>query len=108
MGRRSPPASLLSVVVLVPFLPACHKKIEPQECAAMLDRYIDMVVDKDLTDRHVPPEQIAAVRETKKAAKKAEASYVGVEERCENEVTHKEYECAMASKTADEWEACIE
>ena len=74
----------------------------------MLDRYIDMVVEADLAARHVPPEQVAAVRETKKQAKKAEASYVHVEEKCRNEVSRSEYECAMASKNADEWEACIE
>jgi hypothetical protein len=74
----------------------------------MLDRYIDMVVEADLTQRQVPPEQVAAMRERKKAAKKAEANYAHVEEKCQREVTRKEYECAMASKNADEWEACIE
>jgi len=99
---------VFSALVLVPLLPACHKKIEPQECTAMLDRYIDMVVEADLTQRQVPPEQVAAMRERKKAAKKAEANYAHVEEKCQREVTRKEYECAMASKNADEWEACIE
>jgi hypothetical protein len=93
---------------MLPLEPACQKKIDPSECRAMLDRYIDMVVDADIAARHVPPEQVAGVREAKKAAKKAEASYMHVETRCQAEVTRKEYDCAMAAKNADEWEACIE
>jgi hypothetical protein len=86
----------------------CHKKIRPEECAAMLDRYIDMVVAADPAVRNVPPAQASAVRETKKAAKKAEANYAHVQGRCESEVSRGEYDCAMAAKNADEWEACIE
>jgi hypothetical protein len=104
MARRA----FFSLVGFLSFMPGCHKKIEPQECVVMLDRYIDMVVSADLGARNVPPSQVAAVRETKKAAKKAEANYVHVQSRCEAEVTRNEYDCAMASKNADEWEACIE
>jgi len=108
MGRHPRDAALFPLLFLAPLLPACHKKIEPIECTAMLDRYIDMVVAADIAARHVPEAQIAAMRQTKKANKKAEANYVHVEEKCASEVTRKEYECAMASNNADEWEACIE
>jgi hypothetical protein len=110
MARRAPKtALLLSMLVLAsPLLPACHKKIKPEECVAMLDRYIDMVVAGDPALRNLPPGQSQAVHEMRKAAKKAEASYVHVQTQCESEVTRKEYDCAMAAKNADEWEACIE
>jgi len=74
----------------------------------MLDRYIDMVVAADPATKNLPPAQASAVREMKKAVKKAEASYGKVQTKCESEVTRGEYDCAMAAKNADEWEACIE
>jgi hypothetical protein len=102
-------ASILPLVALsVPGFLACAKKIEPDECGKMLDRYIDMVVATDPATQNLPPEQASAVREMKKAVKKAEASYMHVQTRCATEVTRKEYDCAMAAKNADEWEACIE
>jgi hypothetical protein len=107
MGRARETA-LFSLLAAAPLMTGCQKKIGPDECSTMLDRYIDMVVAQDMAARHVPPEQVAAVREMKKAAKKAEASYVHVQTRCESEVTRKEYDCAIAAKNADEWEACIE
>jgi hypothetical protein len=95
-------------LALITLLSACQKKIQPAECMSMLDRYIDMVVAADPTTKNLPPAQASAVREMKKAVKKAEASYRQVETRCETEVTRREYDCAMAAKNADEWEACIE
>jgi hypothetical protein len=94
--------------VALAFLLGCQRKIQPQECVAMLDRYIDMVVAADPATKNLPAAQASAVREMKKAVKKAEASYVRVQTQCESEVTRKEYDCAMAAKNADEWEACIE
>jgi hypothetical protein len=99
---------LAALALAIAFLPACQRKIQPQECVSMLDRYIDMVVAADPATKNLPPAQASAVREMKKAVKKAEASYVRVQTQCESEVTRKEYDCAMAAKNADEWEACIE
>jgi hypothetical protein len=88
---------------------ACRdKKIRPQECAQMLDYYIDMIALVDPAAKNLPPAQAAAVRETKKALKKAEARYTHAQAQCEADVTVKEYRCAMAAKNPDEWEACIE
>jgi hypothetical protein len=102
-------ATLCSLVALsLPLLPACREKIQPEECGKMLDRYIDMVVAADPATKNLPPEQASAVREMKKAVKKAEASYMQVQTKCASEVTRKEFDCAMAAKNADEWEACIE
>ncbi len=74
----------------------------------MLDRYIDMVALADPSTVNLPPEQASLLRETKKAFQKTDARYAQVETRCEAEVTRKEYDCAMAAKNANEWEACIE
>jgi hypothetical protein len=112
MARHPPEIADLSLVAslfaLASFFPACHKRIQPEECAAMLDRYVDMVVAGDPVLKNLPPGQALAVREMKKAAKKAEANYMHVQTQCESEVTRNEYDCAMAAKNPDEWEACIE
>ncbi len=74
----------------------------------MLDRYVDMIAEADPATQNLPPAQAAAVRETKKSLKKAEARYAHVQAQCESTVTRPEYECAMAAKNPDEWEGCIE
>jgi hypothetical protein len=101
MRRRAPALFALALC-------ACHAKILPQECTQMLDHYIDMVALADPAAQNLPPDQAAAVRETKKSLKKAEARYAHVQTQCESDVTRTEYECAMAAKNPDEWEACIE
>src|SRR5580704_2458695 len=72
MARRAPERAFFSLLVLASVLPACHRKIEPKECEAMLDRYIDMVMVADPALRSLPPGQALSVREMKKAVKKAE------------------------------------
>jgi hypothetical protein len=86
----------------------CGKKILPEECGQMLDRYIDMVALADPAAANLPPAQAAGVREATKSRKKAEARYTHAEAQCEANVTRKEYDCAMAAKNPDEWEACVE
>jgi len=87
---------------------ACHRKASPADCTQMLDRYIDMTLAADPMTRDLPPSQAAAAREIKKAVKKAEPSYAKVEKQCVAEVGRSEYDCAMAARNPDEWEACIE
>ena len=74
----------------------------------MMDHYLDMVVAADPSTQNLSPAQAAAVRQMKKAVKKAEPSYAQVQGQCQSEVTRHEYDCAMAAKNPDEWEACIE
>jgi hypothetical protein len=74
----------------------------------MLDHYIDMIALADPATQNLPPDQAAAAREMKRTLKKAEARYTHAQAQCESDVSRKEYECAMAAKNPDEWEACIE
>jgi hypothetical protein len=95
-------------IALALALLGCHRKVDPSDCTRMLDRYIDMVIDSDPASKNLSPPQAAAVRDMKKAVKKAEPTYARVEVQCRTEVSRSEYDCAMAAKTPDEWEACIE
>jgi len=89
-------------------LGACNRKVTKSECTEMLDHYLDMVIAADPATRNLPPSQAAAVRDMKRAVKKAERSYAQVEAQCETEVSRSEYDCAKKANIPDEWEACIE
>ena len=86
----------------------CHRKVTKPECTEMLDHYLDMVIAGDPSTRNLPPAQATAVREMKRAVKKADKSYAQVEAQCVTEVSRDEYDCAMKANISDEWEACIE
>jgi hypothetical protein len=100
------PRPLLLLALLL--ASACHRKASPAECTSMLDRYVDMTLAADPLTRDLPPAQAAAAREMKRAVKKAEPAYARAEKQCQTEVSRGEYDCAMAAKNPDEWEACIE
>jgi hypothetical protein len=104
---RPPVALLFGLAFTIPGA-ACHRKVTQADCTAMLDRYLDMVIAADPSTRDLPPAQATAVREMKRAVKKAERSYAQVQTQCETEVSKGEYECAMKANIPDEWEACIE
>jgi len=86
----------------------CHRKVTKDDCTRMLDRYLDMVIAADPATKSLPPAQATAVREMKRAVKKADKSYAQVETQCETEVSRDEYDCAMKAGVPDDWEACIE
>ncbi len=74
----------------------------------MLDHYLDMTIAADPMLAAMAPAQAAVVRDMKRELKKGEKSYRQVQEQCEAEVSRHEYDCAMGTKTPNDWEACIE
>jgi hypothetical protein len=88
-------------------LAGCDKKISSEECTRLLDKYLDMTIpDDDL--RGMPPSQASVIRDERKAASKAHPAYKKTHAQCTAEVSQKQYECAMATHNADEWQACID
>lgn len=79
-----------------------------EQCTAMLDHYIDMVIEGDPALVNLADAQKQAVREMKRAVKKGEPSYRRVHDQCAREVKKREYDCAMAAMNSNEWEACID
>jgi hypothetical protein len=67
---------------------ACSKKPGAEECRQMLDRYGTM--------RGGP------------TSKAANDGYRRAEAQCKDEVSRKEWDCAMEAGTPNDWEACIE
>ena len=70
---------------------ACSRGVTPEECAQMLDRYVEMTTPADAPSKKALP-----------------AAYRRAQQQCAREVTRREYACAMDAKTPNDWEACIE
>ncbi len=87
---------------------ACNGKATKEECAQMLDRYLDMTIAGDPTLADLSPEQARAAREMKKALRKNEPSYRRVAEECESSISKSELRCAMKAPTPETWQACID
>jgi hypothetical protein len=86
----------------------CGGKASKQDCEQMLDKYLDMVMAEEPDADKLPADQKKAVRDMKRAVRKAEPSYQKVFSQCEAEITKKEYRCAMAAGNANVWESCID
>jgi len=100
-------------LLFVPFaLPvaavACNGKATREECTQMLDKYLDITIAADPELASLPPAEANAAREMKKALRKGEPSYRRVEQKCEAEISKKEYRCAMKALNPDTWQACID
>ena len=77
------------------------------ECARVVDRYVDMKIDDDPEVARAAEGTRAAVREARLAKKKLEPSYAMRVEQCTREVDRSELECGMAAPSPNEWEACF-
>lgn len=86
---------------------ACNRKATREECNQMLERYVDMTIEPN-EGQNLTPAQIAAIRDMKKAIRKAEPHYGKVMNRCERELSRRQYDCAMKAGNANEWEACVQ
>lgn len=100
--------ALVTSAFALPAVMACDGKVTRAECTQMLDKYVEMVIAGDPALANLPPEEAQAVRETRKAAKKADPSFRKVEGQCEAEISRHEYRCAMKSFTPETWQACID
>src|SRR5690606_13896313 len=78
-GRgRGAVASRVTTIALVLLAVACRGKASRDECAEMLDKYLDMVIAQEPELAALPPDQAAAAREMKRVVRKSEPSYLRV------------------------------
>lgn len=87
---------------------ACNGKATRAECTQMIDKYVDMLVAGDPELANLPPAEMHAAREMKKALRKADPAYKRVQDQCESEISKSEYRCAMKAPTPETWQACID
>ncbi|MGC4079457.1 MAG: hypothetical protein QM702_20940 [Rubrivivax sp.] len=74
----------------------------------MIDKYVDLLVERDPELANLSPAEVHAAREMKKALRKSDPGYKRVQTQCETEISKSEYRCAMKAPTPETWQACID
>jgi len=90
------------VVLGLAFLPACRQKVSAAQCEALITRYAELVVRDTMPGA---PAQVVG-----EAQKRVREEAAGDENfrNCTTEIGPKEFNCAMAAKTPDAVEKCLE
>ena len=81
---------------------SCKEKVVQSDCEKLIDRYATLVVnerDRDASASTIKSEQ-AAFREEAKGDENFQS--------CVTKITRAEFNCAMAARTADAFEKCLE
>ncbi len=79
----------------------CSKPLQPNECKALLDRYVELLVHADHPD--AGGDEIVRLQ----AEARTEAAGDPAFARCSNEVSRSQYECAMQATNPDQLEQCL-
>jgi hypothetical protein len=75
-------------------------RVSPGECSQLFDRYIDLSIANDARLAGVTKDMIAAAKAQARAQKG---------DPCNDQVvTRKQYNCAMAARSAGEWQTCMQ
>ncbi len=107
VSRRGPLLLLITTGIGVPWGPlGCRGRASPEDCAALLERYVDLAVRESPGGSKLSPAQAAAVRDVERGLKRAEPSYRLVDDHCEA-IPRAEVSCAMGAETTRAWEACV-
>lgn len=80
----------------------CGRHASPAECAALLDRYVELLVREQ--DPQAPDAEIAKQKERTRAKAQTEPAFAS----CPDEVSAKGARCAMSAVKVDEFEKCLE
>lgn len=89
-------------ILPVLLLSGCREKINATQCEALVDRYAELVVLDKMPDA---PQEV--VRKEQKVVRDQANADEGFRN-CTTEVGPKEFACAMAAKTPDAIEKCLE
>jgi hypothetical protein len=87
---------------------ACDGKVTRAECTQVLDKYLGMVIAGEPGLGDVSPDEARAAREAEKESRERDPSFHRVEDKCEAELSRREYRCAMKAPTPETWQACID
>jgi len=85
-------------------LPLCgcrSPRVTPQECTALLDRYVEQLLRRD------DPDASPSLIEKKQAEARQKAASHHDFLRCPERVSHEEMQCALHSANADATERCL-
>jgi hypothetical protein len=94
--------SLVAFPLVIAFASGCKKKVTREDCDKMIDRYATLVVAAHMPDASA--DTMRAEQERERAAAHGDDAFKA----CTAEVTVEEHACAMAAKTPDAFEKCLE
>ena len=99
----------LSCVVLGAMLGGvgCKQKVTKAECARIVEHFIDLKLKENPKYTSLSAALKATVRAQVKQEAQSDPDVQQAENRCEDEITRAEFECASKAKTAAEWNGCI-
>jgi hypothetical protein len=83
-------------------LPACREKVSTAQCDALITRYAELVVRGKMPD--APADVVRDAQKTVREEAAGDESF----RNCTTEIGPKEFNCAMAAKTPEAVEKCIE
>jgi hypothetical protein len=92
---------MMSLVCAAPLFGACSERISARECEAMLDHYVELLAQSD--GRKPSPEEILRLQREARLKATADPEF----ERCTQEVSRKQLECALQAPSADGVERCL-
>jgi hypothetical protein len=80
----------------------------PAQCEKLIDRFIDLRLSEDPHAATMSSEDRSRLRGQIAAQVQADSDVKQVKEQCQTEVTEAEYQCAIAARTSEAWNDCIE
>jgi hypothetical protein len=106
---RIPCALAVAVTALsmLATVPGCTKKVTKAECTRIVEHFIDLKLKENPRYAGLSNALKATVRAQVKQEAESDPDVQQAENRCEDEITRTEFECASKAKTAAEWNACI-
>ena len=96
MGRR------VATPAVAALFAACARHATAPECAALLDRYVELLVREQ--DPKASDSEIAQQKDRTRAKAEKDPAFAS----CPKEVSAKSAHCAMAAVNVDEFEKCLE
>jgi len=97
LSRRAAPHTIVAAALLA----SCARPLSDDECHAMLERYVELLVQSDRPD--VKADELARLK--LEAHKKA--AHDPAFSTCRKDVSRHAFECAMRASNADQLEQCL-
>src|SRR5580704_10618444 len=85
----------------------CKAKVTKAECTRIVEHFIDLKLKENPRYASLSAALKATVRAQVKQEAQSDPDVQQAENRCEDEITRTEFECANKAKSAAEWNACI-
>ena len=91
----------LALALAASCMPACAERLRPDECAALLDQYVNLLARSDrpgTTEGEILKLQMQA---------REKAANDPAFRRCSREVSRRQFECALEAHSTDRFEQCM-